>query len=105
MASASVFNWGEVRGESAGGVDRRQIEGGGADLKRIEIAAGTVAGKHDHAFEQFVQVLEGGGRLQCDAGEIELKPGTVLHFPAGSWHSAVFDKDTVLVEVNLRPGA
>ena len=103
MPRASVFNWSEVRGESAAGVERREIGGAGADLKRIEIAAGTVAGRHDHAFEQFVQVIEGGGRLQCDAGEIELKPGTVLHFPAGAWHSAVFEQDTVLVEVNLRP--
>jgi len=29
--------------------------------------------------------------------------GTVFVFPAGTWHLATFDSDTVLVETNLAP--
>jgi quercetin dioxygenase-like cupin family protein len=35
-------------------------------------------------------------------GEIALKPGVVVHFAPDAWHSAVFETDTVLVEVNFR---
>ena len=47
----------------------------------------------------------GGGRLECEAGGVDLRPGTVLHFAPGAWHSAEFTENTVLVEVNLAEGA
>ena len=103
MAKSKAYDWKEQPAEGGGDVVRRLIGGAGADLKMVSIKAGTKAERHDHPFEQFVQVLEGGGQLECDAGSVELAPGTVLHFPPGAWHSAVFERDTVLVEVNLRP--
>jgi len=98
-----VYVWNDVPADSGGGADRRLIVGEGADLKMISITAGTSAGRHSHPFEQFVHVLSGTGTLECEIGTVALRPGTVLHFPPDAWHSAVFETDTVLVEVNLRP--
>jgi quercetin dioxygenase-like cupin family protein len=70
-------------------------------MRRIVIEAGAVAGRHHHDFEQFLFVAKGGGRLECEAGEIALEPGVGLRLEAGAWHSAEFTDDTVLIEVNL----
>ena len=43
----------------------------------------------------------GSGTLECDAGSVALQPGTAIHFAPHAWHSTVFDKDTLLMEVNL----
>lgn len=102
MPGAAAYDWKEISGETAAGVTRKEISGGGASLKQVTIPAGTEAGRHDHPFEQFIQVISGSGVLECEAGRVKLEPGTVVHLPAGSWHSAVFETETVLVEVNLR---
>ena len=101
MGKAVSYNWREVAGETVDGITRKEIAGRGASLKQAIIPAGTEAGRHDHPFEQFIQVISGAGVLNCAAGEVRLEPGTVVHLPAGSWHSAVFESETVLVEVNL----
>lgn len=98
-----VYTWDSVPGHVQGGTDRREIPGDGASLKMLRIPAGTTAARHSHPHEQFVQVLEGTGRLECEAGTIPLAPGTVIRFGPEEWHSAVFETDTVLIEVNLRP--
>ena len=36
-----------------------------------------------------------------DAGAIPLVPGTAIHLPPNTWHSAEFTADTVLMEFNL----
>ena len=77
------------------------VEGVGAQLRQVQVPAGLVAGRHEHEHEQFLLVTAGAGLLQCEAGEVALVPGTVVHLPAGAWHSAVFSEATVLVEVNL----
>ncbi len=77
------------------------VPGDGASLKRVNIPAGRKADRHSHPHEQFVLVISGAGRLECEAGPVELRPGTVLRFAPGAWHSAEFIADTVLVEVNL----
>ncbi len=77
------------------------LDGAGATLRHVSIQAGTVASRHDHPFEQFLYVASGGGTLHCDAGPISLAPGVSLHLEPGAWHSAVFDQDTVLIEINL----
>ncbi|HEY0522173.1 MAG TPA: cupin domain-containing protein [Stellaceae bacterium] len=102
MTDVGVYAWDSVPAEDRSGV-RRSIAGSGATLKRIAIKAGTRADRHSHPFEQFVQVLEGAGRLECEAGAVDLRPGMVVHFPPDAWHSAVFETDTVLVEINLHP--
>ncbi len=102
MTATTVFAWDEVGGVGDGKLDRRVIEGVAGDLKRVVVPAGTVAGRHSHAFEQFFMVLEGGGVLRFAEGETVLKPGVVVHFAPEAWHEAVFEEKTVLVEVNFR---
>lgn len=79
------------------------LAGQGATVRPVYVRAGHVAARHHHEFEQFLYVASGGGTLQGEAGPVTLAPGTALHLPAGAWHSAVFDADTLLVEVNLNP--
>ncbi len=82
-----------------------QLAGQGAVMRRVPIKAGHVAAKHHHDFEQFLFVLSGGGRLECEQGGIALEPGTALHLEAGAWHSAEFTSDMVLIELNLTQAA
>ncbi len=101
MAASKFYRWSEITGSESDAILRREIVGIGASLKHVVVPAGTRAERHEHAFEQFIQVLSGSGVLECAAGSTPLKPGTVIHLPPGSWHSAVFETETVLVEVNL----
>lgn len=79
------------------------LTGIGAVMRPVLVKAGHVAARHHHEFEQFLFVSSGGGQLECEAGSIPLRPGTALHLPAGAWHAAVFDSNTVLIELNLHP--
>ena len=54
---------------------------------------------HDH--EQFVQVVSGSGVLETEQGRTPFSAGHVFHFPAGAWHAATFETETVLIETNL----
>lgn len=81
------------------------LPGDGATLRQVQVAAGRVADRHSHPYEQFLIVTAGSGKLQCEAGEVTLAPGVVIRFPAGGWHSAQYTNDTVLIEVNMaEPG-
>lgn len=94
--------WDEVGADARSpSVTKRTIAGGGMSLVRIEIKAGTVADRHSHPFEQFVQVLSGSGTLETEEGEGQFAAGSIFHFPPGAWHAARFDEDTILVETNL----
>jgi quercetin dioxygenase-like cupin family protein len=86
---------------STWGVEPVELSGQGASLRQVHIAAGHVAARHSHGHEQFLRVISGAGRLDCEAGAVALEPGVTLHLPAGAWHSASFTADTVLLEVNL----
>ena len=77
------------------------VPGRAGDLKRVMVKAGTIAERHEHDFEQFLMVQEGTSALTCADGVIALKPGVVIHFEPHAWHSAVFESDTVLIEVNF----
>ena len=101
MSGTTIYNWDELPAESAFGVVKHAVQGQGASVKRVEVPAGAVGARHSHPHEQFVVVLEGAGTLACDAGDIKLRPGTVIHFKPDAWHSTVFDTKTVLMEVNL----
>ncbi len=103
MPNAAAFNWDEVPAEGDTRVTRQAFAGDGVSLRRVSIKAGATAGRHSHEHEQVVLVLAGTGRLECEAGPVALRPDTVVHLRAGAWHSAAFDTDTVLLEVNLPP--
>jgi quercetin dioxygenase-like cupin family protein len=84
------------------GVGKRSLEGSGGDLVRVRVPAGTKAARHSHNHEQFVQVIEGSGRLETEEGEAAFGPGSLFHFPKDTWHSAEFDSDTILIETNFK---
>jgi quercetin dioxygenase-like cupin family protein len=98
MSEASITQWDFAPGADTG---TGLVPGDGASLRRVNVPAGRKADRHSHAHEQFLLVVSGAGRLECEAGAVELRPGTVLRFAPGAWHSAEFTVDTVLVEVNL----
>lgn len=101
MAGTSHFHWETLTKFGDEKADRRVISGQGGDLKRVSVKAGTIAERHSHDFEQFFMVLEGKGVLHCELGDVRLYPGVVVHFEPEAWHSAEFETDTVLVEVNF----
>jgi quercetin dioxygenase-like cupin family protein len=82
-------------------VRKTAIHGSGASLVRVSIARGTSAERHSHEFEQFVQVISGSGTLETEEGVERFGPGSIFHFLPNTWHAAIFDEDTVLVETNL----
>ncbi|WP_336487464.1 cupin domain-containing protein [Methylobacterium nigriterrae] len=84
------------------GVAKRSLDGVGASLVRVLVPAGVRAERHSHAHEQFVQVLSGRGTLETEQGRRDFGPGSLFHFPAGTWHAAAFETETVLIETNLR---
>ena len=90
---------------SAAGPSRSELPGTGGVMRHINVKAGHVATRHHHDFEQFLFVVSGGGRLECEQGAIPLRPGTALRLEPGAWHSAEFTADTVLLEVNLEAPA
>ena len=73
-----------------------------ASLVTLRVPAGLVGDRYSHPHEQFVQVLSGSGSLLTEQGERTFGPGSVFHFPAGTWHAAQFDTETMLVETNFR---
>ena len=101
MAATEFFHWDNIAPYGDTKADRRVIAGQAGDLKRVAVKAGTVAARHEHDFEQFFMVVEGTGVLTVEHGDIPLKPGVVIHFAPNAWHSAVFETDTVLIEVNF----
>jgi quercetin dioxygenase-like cupin family protein len=83
------------------GVAKRAIPGAGASLVRVVVPAGVSAPRHSHEHEQFVQVVLGSGVLETEQGSKPFSAGSVFHFPAGAWHAATFETETVLIETNL----
>ena len=78
-----------------------ELSGTGATLRQVRAQAGHVAPRHSHPFEQFLYVVAGAGKLECESGPVTLAPGVAIHFAPDDWHSAVFASDTFLLEVNL----
>ena len=86
---------------SPAGPPRSELPGLGGTLRYINVKAGHIATRHHHDFEQFLYVVSGHARLECEQGAIRLEPGTALRLEAGAWHTAEFMSDTVLLEMNL----
>ena len=102
MTTKHCVSWEELPEQvSPSGVVKRALEGNSISLVMVRVPAGTSAPKHSHPHEQFVQVLSGSGTLETEQGLRPFGPGSVFHFPAGAWHAAVFDGETVLIETNL----
>lgn len=95
MEAVNVAHW------TPGGPAPDSLPGAGATLRQVRVKAGHIASRHSHPHEQFLLVLSGAGRLECEAGGVPLHPGTVIRFAPGAWHSAEFTADTVLVEFNV----
>ncbi len=95
MESVTIAQW-----ESSGPAPDA-LPGIGATMRQVHIKAGHIATRHSHSHEQFLRVLSGAGRLECETGSVTLHPGTAIRFAPGAWHSAEFTADTVLLEVNL----
>ena len=99
----ALQNWAEVHDTVAGPtVSKKIVEGVGATLVRLHIKAGSRATRHSHPFEQFVQVISGGGTLETEEGTARFGAGSLFYFKPGIWHAAHFDEDTILVETNLK---
>jgi quercetin dioxygenase-like cupin family protein len=97
-----VVNWAGIPEEVGGtGVGKRVLAGAGASLVMVRVPAGTVAPRHSHDHEQFVQVVDGAGVIETEQGERSFAAGTVFHFPPGAWHAARFEADTILIETNV----
>lgn len=96
MSEAAFNHWNLEPGTAA-----PPLPGNFATMRQVQVKAGYVATRHSHTHEQFLLVTAGDGLLQCAAGEVALRPGTVVHLGPGAWHSATFAADTVLVEFNL----
>lgn len=80
---------------------RAELGGTGGTIRQIAIKAGHIATRHHHDFEQFLFVVSGHARLECEVGAIPLEPGGALKLDAGAWHRAEFIADTVSLEFNL----
>src|ERR1700712_2726423 len=88
-------SWDDISDVVAGPtVTKRIADGLVASLVRWDIKAGSKAGRHSHAFEQFVQVISGGGTLETEEGTTRFAAGSLFHFKPGTWHAAEFDEDT-----------
>ena len=97
-----VVDWDEVEPAAApGGLSKRRIDLPGMSLVSVAVPGGTRGTRHSHDHDQFVQVVSGSGTLATEDGERPFAAGTVFVFPAGTWHLANFDTDTLLVETNL----
>ncbi len=97
-----LIAWNDVPSTSApNGVTKRGVTLKGVSLVTVAIPAGTEAPRHSHDHEQFVQVISGSGLLTTEQGQHAFGPGSLFVFPAGTWHSARFETETVLVETNL----
>ena len=105
MTATTITHWDDVAPHGDAKADRRTIPGRAGDLKRVMVKAGTIAERHAHDFEQFFYVQAGTGMLTCEAGDLTLRPGVVIHFEPHAWHSAVFETDTILIEVNFAKAA
>lgn len=95
MESVATAQW------DPSGPPPEAMAGAGATMRQVHIKAGHVSARHSHPHEQFLLVMSGAGRLQCETGSVPLHPGTAIRFAPGAWHSAEFTADTVLTEFNL----
>ena len=96
-----VLNWQDLTPQDTKGIEKRCLAGANGTLVQVDIPAGTQAPRHSHPHEQIVHVVSGTGTLETSEGTKRFQAGSLFHFPADTWHSAVFETPTVLVETNF----
>jgi quercetin dioxygenase-like cupin family protein len=72
-----------------------------AHVDAFEFAAGQELHEHQAHHPVLIQALAGHLRLTHDAGEVELRPGDLLHLPAMLRHSVVAVEDSTLTVTML----
>jgi quercetin dioxygenase-like cupin family protein len=72
----------------AEGLTFRPVLGKDALVNWVSYEPGTVVPVHSHVEEQFTFVLEGEFEFECDGEKRILRPGSVVHIPAGVPHGA-----------------
>ncbi len=71
---------------------------------RLELEAGAAVPVHRDSTEEFIHVLEGGGRMTIDGVEHAVGPGTTVYMPARAEVSFVNgDVRTVALQVFAGP--
>lgn len=79
-------DWDDVEDWSGGGAKSRRLVGSGvflgATVYELAPAASAIYHVH-HSSEEALLVLRGRPTLRTPAGERQLKPGDVVHFPPG----------------------
>lgn len=96
-----ILTWQDLPVRDTNGVGKRALTGANGSLVQVEILAGTRAPRHSHPHEQFVHVVSGSGTIETAEGSKSFRAGSLFHFPADTWHAAVFETATVLVETNF----
>ena len=95
--------WADIVVETdARGVSKQSIQGAGADLVRVTVPA-RASPPVDIIMitSNSCRSSLGSGELETEQGVKRFGPGSLFVFPAGTWHSARFEIETVLVEANL----
>lgn len=64
------------------------IPGREAIQVRVDLAPGTVAGRHSHSGEELIYVLQGTFEYEVDGRRMTLTAGDVLFIPAGAVYAA-----------------
>jgi quercetin dioxygenase-like cupin family protein len=83
--------WAQPAGVKRTDLQRHDLSAAGREViqVRVDLAPGTVFGRHRHPGEEIIYVLEGTFEYQVEGRPpVTLKAGEVLFVPAGAIHSA-----------------
>ena len=84
MVSAARID--EVRKMPSVDLQTRHFFGGGVCIKRMEMAAGTVAISHKHKYDHQSILGEGRARVICDDVTVDMRAGDCINIRAGKHH-------------------
>jgi quercetin dioxygenase-like cupin family protein len=100
-AVASPLDWSRIPLETIGeGVQRQMVVGDRLMICRLTFQPRVVTTPHDHPHEQMTVVEKGRVLFTIGDEQREVGPGTVLHFPSGTWHGAtMLDEEVVLLDI------
>lgn len=84
-ASVTPLERTEHRQKDGGKGDIRVLaRGDNAFLGRLELAPGGKVPEHRDPTEEYIHILEGGGRFTIDGQVHEVGPGTTIYMPPGA---------------------
>lgn len=75
----------------------------GADIVVVRFSPGSRTYLHTHDVPQVLHCIEGTGILATETERNVVKPGDIVHVPAGElhWHGAT--EDSAFVHLSIRP--